>query len=165
MQLAVLINNEVPTAVIEWPAGNRTPQDTGLLLDSGLHPRQDSSRGVSGNFAAAHQAQDKSTVCHSQPRVKWRERQSHKSVPESCISPLPHPSVDALKELDRGAPGWLRGLRVCLWLRPRSRGPGTEPPSGRWLTGESAPPPSSSPPAHARPLSLSLCIPVSQMDK
>lgn len=38
------------------------------------------------------------------------------------------------------APGWLRGLSFCLWLRLWSQGPGTEPHIGlsAWF---SAPPP------------------------
>ena len=29
-----------------------------------------------------------------------------------------------------GAPGWLSGLSVCLWLEPSSQGPGIEPHGG-----------------------------------
>lgn len=38
--------------------------------------------------------------------------------------------LDLLKCITPGAPGWLSQLRICLWLRSWSCGPGTEPHGG-----------------------------------
>lgn len=140
MQLAVLIHNEVPTAVIEWPAGNRTLQDTGLLLDSGLNRRQDSSRGVSGNFAAAHEAQDIHRVPFPTPGEMERKAKS-----QVCarIVHFPPPTPQPGCSQRAGPPGtWVarRAERVPLAQAAvlGSRDGAPVRPLAHWRVGSSA---------------------------
>ena len=57
------------------------------------------------------------------------------------------PSHSMVKSSSLGAPGWLSGLSLCLWLRSWSQGPGIEPRIG--LSAQQG---------ACFPLSLSACL-------